>query len=47
MCCGGDPEVEELQYQNLEPSKRQKKKKKFSKEQRILESAVHARGGGS
>lgn len=29
MCCGGDPEVEELQYQNLEPSKRQKKKKLF------------------
>lgn len=44
MYCSGDPEVEELQYQNLEP--RKKKKKKFSKEQRILESVVHARGGG-
>lgn len=46
MYCSGDPEVEELQYQNLEPRKRKKKRKKFSKEQRILESVVHARGGG-
>lgn len=42
MYCSGDPEVEELQYQNLEPRKRKKKKKNLQGTEDIRECGARA-----